>query len=63
LTRVSILLRKNRFSGWMAGAFAAPKRLRPRRRVKPGHDEFFLARRVSRHPFCLIVSNFALNPM
>jgi len=23
-----------------ARAFASPKRLRPRRRVKPGHDEF-----------------------
>jgi hypothetical protein len=47
LTRVSIDLRKEAFSEKMDGrAFAAPKGLRPRRRVKLGHSGWcvFIAR-------------------
>jgi hypothetical protein len=38
LTRQSIAFRKNFFFQMDARAFASPKGLRPRRRVKPAHD-------------------------
>src|SRR5947209_18858821 len=41
LTRPPIFLEKWLLRRWMdARAFASPKRLQPRRRVKPAHDEF-----------------------
>jgi hypothetical protein len=39
LTRQSIFFEKFLRRGMDARAFASPKRLRPRRRVKPAHDE------------------------
>src|SRR4051794_32692316 len=39
LTRQSIFLERVFANRMDARAFAAPKRLRPRRRVKPAHDE------------------------